>query len=286
MACLATPANASGVLLLRSSDLPMYEETARAFRAAYREPFREISLARLSPDSAEHEIRMAAPEVVVALGLRAAALVHDRLPRTPLVYALVPAPERHDLVGSWVTGVAADIAPAIELGALHALVPDVRRVGVLVGADAGDWTRDARAAARRSGLELEVAVIAGVDEVGPRIRDLASRTDALWMPADPAIATPEVFRFMLEQSVAHRRPLFAFASGLVQAGALAAAVPDLDWVSERIADAVRRVQSGERAGDVPATLVRRVRLFANLATARAIGREMPSDALRNVELVR
>jgi ABC-type uncharacterized transport system substrate-binding protein len=105
------------------------------------------------------------------------------------------------------------------------------------------------------------------------------------MPADPEVASPEVFQFMLQQSVAHRFPLFAFAPGLVRAGALAAAVPDLDWVGRRIADAVRRVQSGERAGDVPATGVQRVKVFANLATARAIGRELAPAALRNAEVV-
>ncbi len=281
----APPALASGVVLVRSNDLPMYQETARAFRASYREPIHELSLAVVGPDQAVRDLRAAAPEVVVAVGLQAATLVHDRLPRTPMVYALVPSPERHDLVGSGVTGVAADVAPAAELGALQSLVPDVRSVGVVVGPDERDWTREATAAARRLGLQLEVATITSVDEVGPRVRDLLTRVEALWMPADPAIASPDVFRFMLQESVEHRCPLFTFAPGLVRAGALAAAAPDLDWVGRRAAEAVRRVQSGERAGDVPPTGVQRVHVFANLATARAIGRELPPDALRHAEVV-
>ena len=282
----AAPAYAGGVAVLRSSDLTVYTRTVEAIRRAYHDPLREVTLADLTPDRAIERVGASNPEIVVAVGLRAAMLVRDRLPRVPMIYCMVPSPEHHDLVGSRITGVSADIPPALELALLHETAPDVKRVGVIVGRRSDDWLRLAEPAAARLGVTLEVARVESIDQLGPRVRDLLGHVDALWMPADADVATPEAFRFAMAAALDHRLPFFTFAPALVQAGAYAAAAPDLDWVASRIVEAIRRVQSGERAGDVPSTEVRRVKLVANLSTVRALGRELPAPVLRDAELVR
>ena len=282
----ARPARASGVAVLRSSDLPVYTRTVEAIRRAYRDPLTEVSLADLTPAQGVERVSASNPEIIVAVGLRAATLVRDRLPRVPMVYCMVPSPERHDLVGSRITGVSADIPPALELALLHGTAPDVKRVGVIVGRSSDGWLRLAEPAAAKLGVTLEVARVESIDQLGPRVRDLLGRVDALWMPADADVATPEAFRFAMAASLDHRLPFFTFAPALVRAGAYAAAAPDLDWVASRIVEAIRRVQSGERAGDVPSTEVKRVKLVANLSTVRALGRELPAPMLRDAELVR
>jgi len=284
---LPASAWASGVVVLRSSDLPVCVQSERAFRAVFRRrPVQVLSLAGLSMDAAAESLKWAKPEVVVAIGLKAALLARDAVPHTPLVYALVPAPERHGLVGARITGVSAEVPPALELNVLRSLAPDVRSVGVVVGPLASDWTRDAYQAAARLGLELNVATVDGLDQLGPRVRDLASHSDAIWLAPDPDVATPEVFRLELAQSLAHRVPLLSFAPPLVSAGALVAAAPDLDWLGAHLAEMTRRIIAGERPGSIPAGPIRRVRPMVNLATARAIGREVPGAALGNAEVIR
>lgn len=283
---VAGPARAGGVAVLRSSDLSVYTHTVEAFRRAYRDPVTEVTLGDLTPDQAIERVGASNPEIVVAVGLRAATLVRDRMPRVPMVYCMVPSPERHDLVGSRITGVSADIPPALELALLHETAPDVKRVGVIVGRRSEAWLRLAEPAAAKLGVTLEIARVESIDQLGPRVRELVGHVDALWMPADADVATPEAFRFAMAEALDHRLPFFTFAPALVRAGAYAAAAPDLDWVAGRIVEAVRRVQSGERAGDVPSTEVKRVKLVANLSTARALGRELPPLVLRDAELVR
>jgi len=277
---------AGGVAVLRSSDLPVYRQTAESFRRAHDESVIELSLERETPDGVLARLRREDPEVVVAVGLRAAAFLRDRLPRTPLVYCMVPSPARHQLIGSRITGISADVPPSLELALLRRVAPDVRRVGVLVGRHSDAWVREARVAGERLGIEVQVARIESVDQLGPRMRSLVQQTDAIWLPADAEVATPEAFRLTVAEALLHRRPLLAFAPGLVRGGALAAAAPDLDWVGAKTADAVRRIRSGERASDVPAIPIRQVRLVANLTTARALGRELPPEALAGAELVR
>jgi putative ABC transport system substrate-binding protein len=223
---------------------------------------------------------------VVAIGIRAALFARDRLPRTPLVYCMVPDPARHDLAGVWITGVLAEVPPELELQALRRAAPDVRRVAVFVGPGGESaFLRQARAAAARTGLALAEVQLPDLAALPSRAREAVEHADAIWIPADATVATAEGFRFLLDLSLLHRKPLLAFAEPLVRAGAFAALCPDYGWIGERAAEAVRRIQAGERAGDIPVAALKRTRLVINPATARALGREIPIGAVEVAVMV-
>jgi putative ABC transport system substrate-binding protein len=275
---------AGTVVLLRSRPLAPYDSTAAGFRGAYRGILVEITLGEGADPALEGELRRLRPEVVVAIGLRAALFARDRLPRTPMVFCVVPDPRGHDLEGAWITGVSADVPPDLDLAALRRAAPDVRRVGLVIGAGAdGDFRRRARAAAAHAGLSLVEASVTDAASLAARAREIVDQVDALWMPADAAAATPEGFRFLLELSLAHRKPLLAFTESLVRAGAFVAMCPDYAWVGARAAEAVRRIQAGERAGDIPVARLERTRLVVNASTARALGREIPAGIIAVAE---
>jgi len=283
---LVVPAGAGTVVLLRSRALAPYDSVASGFRAAYRGRVVEWTLPESGADSLADEVRELRPDVVVAIGPRAALLARDRLPRVPIVYCIVPDPLRYELEGAWITGVSAEVPPELDLGALTRAAPDVRRVGLIVGAERRDgFARRAQAAASRLGLTLIEARVSEVGSLAARAREVVDRVDALWMPADATAATPEGFRFVLDLSLTRGKPLLAFAESLVRAGALVAVCPDYSWVGARAADAVRRIQAGERAGDVPVATLKRMRLVLNLATARALGREIPAATVAAAEVV-
>jgi putative ABC transport system substrate-binding protein len=172
------------------------------------------------------------------------------------------------------------------LEALRAVAPDVRRVAVFYGARTGvAFARAARAAAAARGIELLEVPLDDLAGLARRTRERAQSADAYWLPADGTVAAPEVFDFLLRLSLQRRKPLLAFAEPLVRAGALAAVAPDYAMAGVQAAEAVRRIQSGERAGHLPVAPVRRTRLIVNQATARALGRDLPNAALRNGSVV-
>jgi putative ABC transport system substrate-binding protein len=266
--------------LLRSSALEAYQDAAQGFHRAYvAGPVVDLTLGDMDSREIERRILDARPEVIVAVGLRAAAFCRDRLARVPLVYCAVQNPEEHDLVGAWITGVNTEVTTDDELAALRQAVPDARRVGFFYGPVAGAHALEsARAAAAASGIELVEAPVADLGELAHTARDLAPRVDALWMPADPVLATPEAFHFLLELSLHARRPLFVFSDALVRAGAYAGLAPDFGRAGERAAQVVQRIRAGERAGDIPVAREKEARLVINQATARAIGRDVPRVA--------
>ncbi len=272
-------AHAGTVLLLRSSAAEPYLETASAFRAAWRGPVRE--LAADDAGAAARQLAAISPDVVVAVGLKAALLAREALPRTPLVHCLVADPARWQLTGPWVTGVAAEVPPRATLEALKEVAPDARRVGLLYGRDTGaEFARAARAAAAACRMTVEARALPDVGALSPEARALADQADVLWLPADPTVATPEAFTFLLDLSLARRKPLVVFSEALVRAGAMLAVIPDYGWTGTAAATAVKRILAGERAGDVPLAGPLRTRVVTNPEVARALGRSAAAGAQR------
>lgn len=283
----ATPAAAGTVVLLKSGALGAYDQTAAGFLESYRGGVMPLSLGDGDPAALERRILAARPDAVVAVGLKAALFARDQLPRLPLVFCVVPNFERFELAAAWVTGVSSDVPPVTEIGALRGVAPDVKRVGFFYGrATGGELARRAQAAADEGGITLTGVPLASLSELPKAARGVVAQVDALWMPADPTVATPEAFRFLLDLSLQNRKPLLVFSESLVRAGALLAVSPDYAWMGARAAEAVRRIQSGDRAGDIAVTPLRRTRIILNQATARALGRDVPAEALHAAEVVR
>ncbi|MBI5710584.1 MAG: hypothetical protein HZC42_09825 [Candidatus Eisenbacteria bacterium] len=282
-----TPAAAGIVVLLKSGALDAYDRTAAGFLESCRSGVMPLSLADGDPAALERRVLAARPDAVVAVGLKAALFARDRLPRLPLVFCVVPNFERFELAAAWVTGVSSDVPPVSEIDALRGVAPDVKRIGLFYGRATGaDLARRARAAADETGITLIGVPIASLPELPKAARGVVTQVDALWMPADPTVATPEAFHFLLDLSLEHRKPLLVFSESLVRAGALLAVSPDYGWMGASAAEAVRRIQSGDRAGDIAVAPLRRTRVILNQATARALGRDVPPEALHSAEVVR
>jgi len=276
LTALTDPARAGSVILLRSGNLDAYNDAAQGFQRACAGPLVDLSCGERTAAEIARRVRETHPDAVVAIGLKAAVFARDHLPRVPIVYCAVQNPEEHDLAGAWITGVRTEVTPEDELQALRQAVPDAHRIGFFYGPVAGArLLASARAAAAASGLELVEAPVADLGELARTARDVCAHVDALWMPADPVLAAPEAFHFLLELSLRTRRPLFVFSDALVRAGAYAGLEPDYERAGERAALAVRRIRSGEHAGDIPVAREREARLVINQATAKAMGREVP-----------
>jgi putative ABC transport system substrate-binding protein len=282
-------ADASGtapVLLLRSGNLDPYREAERGFRLAFKDSVVVLDASSGSEEAIAGAIRGLHPQVVVAIGLRAAILARDHLAHLPVVYCAIPHPQRFDLDAEWMAGVRTDVDPALEVRALCQVAPGAKSIGYLCSADANpDDRRRARDAARAAGLEFVEAPIANASELPQVARRLAARVQALWIPADPLVATPQGFQFLLALSLESRLPILAFTDALVKKGALVAVTPDYVEAGGLAAQQVHRIRVGERPTDLPALAVTRMHTVVNLATARSLGTAGNVSALRGLEFV-
>ncbi|MBI1796306.1 MAG: hypothetical protein HYR74_04550 [Candidatus Eisenbacteria bacterium] len=284
VALWAPCARAGQVVVITSRAFAAYDATVAGFAASYRGPVTRFALD--DPDLASR-IGALRPDAIVAVGLRAALFARDQFPRTPTVFCAVQDAARRELTGAWITGVTTEVPPAVEFAAWRRVAPDVRRVAMFYGAASGaQLARAARTAAAEHGFDLVEVPLADLSQLASRAREIAPRVDALWLPADPTVAASEAFQFLLRLSLDQRKPLFVFSDALVRAGAMAAIAPDYGVAGEQAAGAVRRIEAGERAGDIPVVAVRRTHVVVNEATARAVGLAVPTAVLRDGEVLK
>src|SRR5215813_4181904 len=228
---------------------------------------------------------------VIVTGANAATFAAKAATTTiPIVFTLAEDPVKLGLVASLnrpggnATGinfVSGELA-AKRLDLLRDLVPAAARVAVLVNpadATATETTlRDVETAARAIGLQVQVFNAGTSQEIHAAFAAMVrERLDALFLGSDPFFTSRRVQLATL--SARHAIPLLCQAREIVEVGGLMS-------YGANIADAFRqtgvyagRVLKGEKPADLPVVQSSRFELVINLATAKALGLDVP-DRLR------
>lgn len=227
-------------------------------------------------EDALQRIRAERPQVMIAIGAGAARAAQS-LGDIPVVYCVVSDPEGQGIGGSHVIGVPVEIPAAVQLEQLRALLPQVRKVGMVHNpARTAAEFADARTAAEAYGMELVAEEARSAAEFPDALQKLLGRVQALWLIADSTVVTQDTFRLMLEAALARKLPLMVFSEEFVRLGALFALSPDFEGSGAEAARLAKEVVAGT-APVRPAEA--RWRLVYNPGTAQALGLELPKAAL-------
>jgi putative ABC transport system substrate-binding protein len=226
---LLSPTEAAEVVILKSADLPYYDQAVQAFRSSLslETTVTEYTLAGNMKRGREiaKALRGAPPDVILAVGLKAALAAKLELVDTPTVFCLVLNPEAHGLPAPNMTGILMRIAPGSQLASIQTLAPRARQIGLLYDNDrTGDFVDEARRVARKSELELITVPVHSSTEVPGALRTLLPKIDLLWLIQDQTVVTQDSLSFILTTTLESKVPVFGFSPTLVQQGALGALV--------------------------------------------------------------
>lgn len=216
-----------------------YREALEGFREAFGDPFEERRPAEAAALPLE-------ARVVVAFGGRAAAV---RYPAdVALVCALTPRPEIVSHAGRLAL-VAMHPSAAALRQALAAL--GARRVGILWWS--AGFAQYIKELEREEGPPEIVALrVARQDSLADSLRSLHGRVDALWLPADPALAAPGVLETIRASASYWNLPLY-YAVPVASADPKSVVGPSFRAVGRAAAEAARDALEGRlKAGYRPA----------------------------------
>src|SRR5262249_42599585 len=130
-----------------------------------------------------------APDLVMAIGSRAARAARRIAPEAPLVYGMVLDPLPLGPT-SKATGGTIEGPVEVQLDLIRQLVPQARRVGILYDPlVSGEAVRKASAAARPLGLVIVPQPVRSESEVLEAARLLAPAADVFLAFADPSVLT-------------------------------------------------------------------------------------------------
>ncbi len=210
----------------------------------------------------------------------------------PIVFAAASDPVGSGLVASLerpggnITGLsiqAPDLAGK-RLELLHKVVPDLRRLAILVNVDysaAMQEMGEARAAAGKLGLEVSTLEIRRAEDIAPAFGSLKGRAEALYVTADPLLNTYRV-RIITLANVA-RLPMISAFREIVESGGLMSYGPDNRDLFRRAGDYVDKILRGVKPGDIPVEQPTKFDLTINLTTAKALGLTIPQTLLATAD---
>lgn len=281
-------AHGTEIVILKSADLPYYEQAVLGFKGGLPAAVRvkEYNLDGHLGRGREigKSLRASPPELIFAVGLKAAMAMKLEVFDTPVVFCLVLNPEAHGLPAPNMTGIAVRSPPDAQLTALRSVMPNRRRIGVLYDeSQSGDFIREAHRVAKQQGLELQAVSIRGQEEIPKAVRGLLPNIDALWLIQDQSLITESAIPFFLESTLEAKVPLFTFSATLVQQGALGALVMDAWAVGQQAARLALLRLKGSSVSVHSLQAPEHPQLALNLNSAEYLGLAPSTEVVRLAE---
>jgi len=273
-------AHAEEVVAVLSSDAAPYEEALNGLRETYSQPIVTIRLAReafkLPRDGA----------IVVAFGGKAALEVASSSFQGPIIYGLAPGVKLHTQPRSG-TLVKIHTSPAIALvlKRYKELQPSLHRLAVLwIGDSIADYFEQKEQLQTSFGVELISVRMKTLDDLPTQLRNLQGKTDAIWMPPDASLITPQSFAAVREFCRAQHIPFYVPSDGLVDKGATAAVYTSFHDLG-RIAGSVAKKVDARDVTDSTVVFPDKASIAINVSAAAQSGLKIPTEILQKADKV-
>jgi ABC-type uncharacterized transport system substrate-binding protein len=241
---LAAPAAAGEPLAVLSAGTGAYMEAFSAFQAAYGSEVPYLDMAREKP------VIPADTSLIVAFGGKAANYSYPA--EIPVIYCMAP--------GLFVKpdaarGHAAKISLIPDFGQIFAqlkeIQPGLKRLRAFwMNPAFAQFTEPFKAAGAALGIEVSVAKVPNAEDLPALLRQVNGNADALWLPPDPLLISPENLMILRDFSWANGIPFYGSTKGMTREGAAASVGVSFSDMGATAAEAARRLQAGESLPDL------------------------------------
>ena len=247
------------------------------------------------PDLAQRAARIAAanPDVLVTVTTSYAIAAKQVTDRVPIVFTWVGDPLRSGLIASYassqnnLTGISnygsSQAGKRLEL--LHEIAPGIKRIMAVVA------TQDRSAQVTFQGLaetaqKLQLQVlrhdVTTPEEIEPALRDLpVGAVDAIYhVPSALVVTQIELF---IQKAKQEKIPLIVNEDSMVDKGATVSYGANFRLIGMQAAKSVTKILKGAQPAEIPTQTPDTMMLAINLATAKAIGLELPRSILERAD---
>lgn len=248
------------------------------------DPFMPSDLARF--------VDSAGATTVLALGTDAAKAVKEADLKAPSIFSMVSEPGQSGLLndtgdgGTPMTGVCLDVPIREQFNSLLAVVPKVKRIGVIYNPEESQFIVDeAQTTANMMNLGLATYPVYSEAEVSTALSALRPKIDALWLVSDRIVLTTQSLQYVFLFAFQTNLPLMGLSDHFVKMGALFAVGPDYMDVGRQSGEMAAQMLSGRSAYELPVASPRKVMLSLNLRTAEIIGLRIPDSVVKQASSV-
>lgn len=187
-----------------------------------------VQLVPLNANASAARIAGNEADLLLAIGSAAATTLAQLDSETPQLFGFIPRAawhellERHPLHAARSSAIFIDQPLPRQFALIRTILPQAKRIGVLLGAASQRQRQELRVAARRAGVALQLRQVDDPGDVGSQLRRLVERSDALMALPDPTVYNRSTIYPILLTTYSAHLPVFGFSAAMVHAGAAAA----------------------------------------------------------------
>ena len=226
------------------------------------------------------------PKLFVAIGTDAVNFLAKAELRAPVLGTLLPRNSFERILlasgrkpSSQFSALYLDQPLSRQLELIRIALPNVRRVGVLWGAESQGQAAGLKTLVLARGLELVEATVELNEVLFPRLKAVLEEADVLLAVPDPQLYNGSSIQNILLASLRGRVPLVAFSPAYVRAGAVLALHVTPTQIGLQAAVITRGVLQGKALSATP-LYSQDFSVTVNEHVARSLGLTLDADVLR------
>jgi putative tryptophan/tyrosine transport system substrate-binding protein len=279
---------AMDIAILQSSGIPAYHEAVAGLKATgpigaiYTEYDAQGDL-ELGKKLA-HKVRESNASLVIAVGLKAALAAKVEIMDVPIVYMMILDPLKHQLTAANMTGTLLEVPIDRQLKIIRTFLPALHRLGTLYDpTKTSSRVKEATGQAALFDFQLSAFPVETEKDVPQQLRALLSNAEALWLMPDSTVLTNESIRFILDSALARHIPVIGFSPEFTRLGALISMSVNYGDVGRETGLLAKRILDEEGLLPLNPVPIERLKLTANLKTAKFLGITFPKELMSLID---
>ena len=237
------------ILLLSAHDSEPYAQTVASFEEHFKQslPGAEINYHLIGKDEEVNGSRFVAktsksdPDIIVALGSRAAQVAQQLFPDTQILSTMVL---QDNLLEKRINSnlLLVQFSAEVQLQWLHKFIPDVRRVGVLYDPDLNSHLiKEMQEAARKLDMEIVSFKVNSAKQLKSGLKYISRNADVLLAIPDQTVYSGKTAKNVLLFSYRNRIPFVGLSLSWVKAGALYSLGVDYHDLGRQAAETAKKL---------------------------------------------
>lgn len=225
--------------------------------------------------------------LVITLGTDSARWLTEQRWQGKSLHALLPSQSFREIeqccmaAGAPSTALFLDQPLSRSFGLITRLLPDARRVGVLLSPETQALEGELRHTAQTLGLTLISSISESSDNVGSALKTLLESADVLLALPDPMVYNNRTIFSVLLSTYRNRVPVIGYSEAIVKAGAVAAVYTSTQDVGIELAQLTQQLLTNVVNRLPPPHFPSRADIAVNWQVARSLGMTIPPiDTMR------
>lgn len=276
------------VSVIYSSNIEPYLQSWIGFKEYFKEKkialwFTEYYMLPNNQQKIVNQITAEKPDLIFAIGTKAAKLAEQSFKNKPIVYSMVLNPEK--LSNANMAGVLLDVPVKMQIEALRKVFPEGKKIGVIFTSDSNKRVAELNQACTDLGLQLVKQKINDEKELPAALSNITWQINCLLMIPDVNIYFPQAVKYLLLESLRQKFPVIGLSKYHSKSGAMISIDCDYIDLGRQAGEIALRILNGEKPVDIKPVSPRKTSFSVNLSTASWLGIKLAPETVKRSDNV-